>query len=235
AYQGMIGGKNGYTVHAGQTFVGAARRNGHTIIISLMRGVVLWQNAVKLLDWGFAADGKVKPIGTLVDPVDAKKKDEGGGGALPGNPLTGKHSSRGWALIAAGAGGAVLVAGGLVLVFRRRRRPATAGGPPAGPTPSPAGPPSADLNDPAGPNDPAGLNDLGGLNDGEGEPAARVPDPEPVHEPFPPDPFPAPGKASAPEPTPVPEPETASGPAASEGSVPPWEKAANTDEASPST
>jgi D-alanyl-D-alanine carboxypeptidase (penicillin-binding protein 5/6) len=147
AYRGMIGGKNGYTVAAGQTFVGAARRNGHTIIISLMRGVVLWQNAVKLLDWGFAADGKVKPIGTLVDPVDAKKKDEGGGNGVLGNPLTSKVSSTSTpflALIAAGAGGAVLVAGVLFLVFRRRRRHATAGGPPVEPTPVPEPEPNPD-------------------------------------------------------------------------------------------
>jgi D-alanyl-D-alanine carboxypeptidase (penicillin-binding protein 5/6) len=129
AYQGMIGGKNGYTEHAGQTFVGAARRNGHTIVISLMHGVVLWENVVKLLNWGFAADGKVKPIGTLVDPVDTKKKDEGGGGVLSNTPLISKSSPVRWTLIATGAGGAVLVAGGLFLVLRRRRRPAPVGSP----------------------------------------------------------------------------------------------------------
>jgi D-alanyl-D-alanine carboxypeptidase (penicillin-binding protein 5/6) len=139
AYQGMIGGKNGYTVHAGQTFVGAAHRNGHTIIVSLMHGVVLWQSIVKLLDWGFAAQGKVKPIGTLVDPVDTKKKDEGAGGVLPAGPLSGKNSPVQWTFIAAGTGLGLLLAGGLVLVLRRRRRPAAAGGP-AGDTSSSDGP-----------------------------------------------------------------------------------------------
>jgi D-alanyl-D-alanine carboxypeptidase (penicillin-binding protein 5/6) len=133
AYQGMIGGKNGYTVHAGQTFVGAARRNGHTIIVSLMRGDVLWANIVKLLNWGFAADGKVKPIGTLVDPVDTAKKDEGtggkGGGVLPVGPLKNESSSVQWTLIAAGTGLALLMAGGLVVLVRRRRRHVPAGEP----------------------------------------------------------------------------------------------------------
>ncbi|MGI8328655.1 D-alanyl-D-alanine carboxypeptidase family protein [Actinomadura scrupuli] len=135
AYQGMIGGKNGYTVHAGQTFVGAARRNGHTVIVSLMRGEVLWANIVKLLNWGFAADGKVKPIGTLVDPVDTAKKDEGtgdGGGILPVGPLKSKSSSVQWTLVAAGTGLALVVAGGLVVLVRRRRRHAPAGSPAEG-------------------------------------------------------------------------------------------------------
>src|SRR3954465_107551 len=36
SYRGMIGGKNGYTVAASATYVGAARRHGPTIPISLM-------------------------------------------------------------------------------------------------------------------------------------------------------------------------------------------------------
>src|SRR3954467_2857406 len=70
--RGMIGGKNGYTVAASATFVGAARRHGHTILISLMHAPPnFWSQAEKLLDWGFAADGKVVPVGQLVDPESA--------------------------------------------------------------------------------------------------------------------------------------------------------------------
>ena len=51
--------------------MGAATRNGHTIIITMMylpygRDAL----AVKLLNWGFKARGKVTPIGVLVEPLE---------------------------------------------------------------------------------------------------------------------------------------------------------------------
>ena len=68
-YRGDIGVKNGYTVAANATYVGAATRNGHTILITLMHAQpYFWDEARSLLDWGFKARGKVDPIGTLVDP-----------------------------------------------------------------------------------------------------------------------------------------------------------------------
>jgi D-alanyl-D-alanine carboxypeptidase (penicillin-binding protein 5/6) len=77
-YRGMIGGKNGYTVAASGTFVGAARRHGHTILISLMHAPPdFWPQARSLLDWGFAADGRVVPVGQLVDPVSPQSTDAG--------------------------------------------------------------------------------------------------------------------------------------------------------------
>ena len=70
-YHGDIGVKNGYTVKAGGTYIGAATRGGHTIIVTLMHANPnFWPQAKQLLDWGFAADGKVVPVGTLVAPVD---------------------------------------------------------------------------------------------------------------------------------------------------------------------
>lgn len=71
SYRGDIGVKNGYTVAAGGTYVGAATRGGHTIIVTLMHSNPdFWPQAKELLDWGFAAEGKVVPVGTLVAPVD---------------------------------------------------------------------------------------------------------------------------------------------------------------------
>ena len=71
SYRGDIGIKNGYTVAAGGTYVGAATRGGHTIIVTLMHANPnFWSQARELLDWGFAAEGKVVPVGTLVAPVD---------------------------------------------------------------------------------------------------------------------------------------------------------------------
>lgn len=75
-YPGMIGIKGGLTTKAGHTYVGAATRNGHTIIETLMLGGTdVFDQAAKLMDWAFAADGKVTPVGTL-----------GGGSKLSATP-----------------------------------------------------------------------------------------------------------------------------------------------------
>ncbi|MFA1543231.1 D-alanyl-D-alanine carboxypeptidase family protein [Actinomadura monticuli] len=125
AYQGMLGGKNGYTIAAQQTFVAEARRGGHTIVISLMRADrPPSPYAAKLLDWGFAARGKVRPVGVLVPPGDVKqaKKDGDSGGVLPDAPLASDDSSRRLLLFGGGAAGALLAMAVLFVVLRRRRR-----------------------------------------------------------------------------------------------------------------
>jgi serine-type D-Ala-D-Ala carboxypeptidase (penicillin-binding protein 5/6) len=70
-YPGAIGGKIGWTSAAGATYVGMASRNGVTLIVTLLHCPALTEvtSAEKLLNWGFAADGKVAPVGTLVGPV----------------------------------------------------------------------------------------------------------------------------------------------------------------------
>jgi D-alanyl-D-alanine carboxypeptidase (penicillin-binding protein 5/6) len=69
-YKGDIGGKNGYTVAADATYVGAATRHGQTIIVSLMHAYpIWWPMAADLLNWGFKANGKVTPVGKLVQPL----------------------------------------------------------------------------------------------------------------------------------------------------------------------
>ncbi|MCW2544323.1 MAG: peptidase D-alanyl-D-alanine carboxypeptidase 1 [Frankiales bacterium] len=69
-YPGAIGIKNGYTDRARATFVGAATRGGHTLVVTLMKTAPrYWPEAAALLDWGFAAQrAGVQPIGRLVDP-----------------------------------------------------------------------------------------------------------------------------------------------------------------------
>jgi D-alanyl-D-alanine carboxypeptidase (penicillin-binding protein 5/6) len=70
SYPGMLGGKNGYTVAAQASYVGAARRGGHTIIVAVMRDQAnFWPEVQALLDWGFAADGHAAAIGQLVGPL----------------------------------------------------------------------------------------------------------------------------------------------------------------------
>ena len=69
-YPGIIGVKNGYTTNAGNTLVAAARRDGRTLIVTVMNpqsGVynAVYNEATELLDWGFAAAGHTSSVGTL--------------------------------------------------------------------------------------------------------------------------------------------------------------------------
>lgn len=70
-YPGALGGKTGYTDDAGQTFVGAADRDGRRLVAVLMRGtrqpIAPWEQAAHLLDYGFATPPGTK-VGSLVDP-----------------------------------------------------------------------------------------------------------------------------------------------------------------------
>ena len=69
-YPGALGGKIGWTSAAGATYVGMARRHGVTLIVSLLHCPALIEITAgkNLLNWGFAVDGKVRPVGTLVGP-----------------------------------------------------------------------------------------------------------------------------------------------------------------------
>jgi D-alanyl-D-alanine carboxypeptidase (penicillin-binding protein 5/6) len=70
-YPGAVGGKIGWTSAAGATYVGMATRHGVTLIVTLLHCPALTEikSAEKLLNWGFAADGKVAAAGTLVGPL----------------------------------------------------------------------------------------------------------------------------------------------------------------------
>ena len=72
-YRGDLGGKIGWTTASETTFIAWARRDGHTLIVTLMHCVPLTEMryAAKLLNWGFAMDGKVTPVGTLARPLAA--------------------------------------------------------------------------------------------------------------------------------------------------------------------
>lgn len=54
-YRGAIGVKTGYTVEAGQCLVAAARRGGATYLAVILnsQGKAIWEDARKLLDYGF--------------------------------------------------------------------------------------------------------------------------------------------------------------------------------------
>jgi serine-type D-Ala-D-Ala carboxypeptidase (penicillin-binding protein 5/6) len=73
-YPGAMGGKTGYTDDAGQTFVGAANRDGRRLMAVLMHGtrqpIAPWQQAAHLLDYGFATSPGTR-VGTLIEPDPA--------------------------------------------------------------------------------------------------------------------------------------------------------------------
>ncbi|HET9876685.1 MAG TPA: D-alanyl-D-alanine carboxypeptidase, partial [Mycobacterium sp.] len=74
SYPGALGGKTGYTDDAGQTFVGAAGRDGRRLVAVLLHGtrqpVAPWQQAAHLLDYGFATAPGTR-VGTLIEPDPA--------------------------------------------------------------------------------------------------------------------------------------------------------------------
>ena len=65
-YRGTLGVKTGYTTEAKNTFIGAAKRKGRSLIVVIMQPVGHTATAAEaLLDWGFANADRVTPVGTL--------------------------------------------------------------------------------------------------------------------------------------------------------------------------
>src|SRR5215470_10784547 len=133
-YRGDLGGKIGWTTASGTTFIGWARRNGHTLLVTILHTKPLDEltYAARLLNWGFDEDGKVRPVGTLVRPLPAQPPKapqatrakarplpQSAKLALPGAPM----------LIGLGALLLAGLTGVTVLVITRRGR--RAGSPPA--------------------------------------------------------------------------------------------------------
>ena len=138
SYPGDIAGKIGWTSQARATYIGWARRGGHTLIVTLMHCTPLTEMvfAAKLLNWGFAMDGKVRPVGQLAAPLPARPA----GHPVPARPATAPRVARqvrasGFPAIPVAAGAAALlvvaalVAGIVTVVVRRPPR----GGSPPGP------------------------------------------------------------------------------------------------------
>jgi D-alanyl-D-alanine carboxypeptidase (penicillin-binding protein 5/6) len=115
--------KNGYTVAAQASFVGAAQRGGHRLIVALMHGEPeLWKDAAHLLDWGFRADGAVSAVGRLVDPVPPAMTTPPATSSASTSALE-RHPSKGLSLpvLPMAAGGGVVLAFGALRVRARRR------------------------------------------------------------------------------------------------------------------
>ena len=86
-YRGDLGGKIGWTTASKTTYIGWARRNGHTLVVTILHCKPLDEltYAARLLNWGFDEDGKVKPVGMLVRPLVRP---------LPGHPPKAPQAAR---------------------------------------------------------------------------------------------------------------------------------------------
>ncbi len=146
-YPGIAGVKNGNTTNAGATFTGVAERDGRVLLVTVMNPEKsdhneVYKETAKLFDWGFAAAGKVTPVGELVAPKGTEQAGEaganpstsatpgasgeaGGAGAKAGDrPVAAgavaEDGSRGmWTALAITGGVLVLLAAGAFLVNRR--------------------------------------------------------------------------------------------------------------------
>jgi serine-type D-Ala-D-Ala carboxypeptidase (penicillin-binding protein 5/6) len=128
-YRGAVGVKTGYTTLAGRTFVGAAERDGHLLIVSLMGIVESSETAAqRLLDWGFAHRDRIEPVGELVGPVARGEAKETATAPLATSVPTGAADaaaangpSSAWSVVLAAAVAAALALGALRLRAARRR------------------------------------------------------------------------------------------------------------------
>ena len=141
-YRGGIGGKIGWTVKSKATYIGMARRNGVTLIVTVLHCTPLEEITAgeHLLNWGFAADGRIRPVGTLVSALQpagrrvtpAKVARPAPGAAVHGSaaPLGSAAEARSGgddAGLAVGAAVAAAAVFGLAGLARYRRRKAISG------------------------------------------------------------------------------------------------------------
>ncbi|AZM57155.1 D-alanyl-D-alanine carboxypeptidase [Streptomyces sp. WAC 01529] len=125
-YPGLLGIKNGYTSHAGSTLISAAQRGGRTLVVTVMnpqRGGAraVYEEARSLLDWGFAAAGKVRPVGSLLPPPTAPRTASGPAHvAAQAGALALEPEDSDWPAVLMVVAGSLVVLAGVVVALRRR-------------------------------------------------------------------------------------------------------------------
>ncbi|MEU3555531.1 D-alanyl-D-alanine carboxypeptidase [Streptomyces fragilis] len=143
-YQGIAGVKNGNTTNAGATFTGVAERGGRVLLVTVMNPEKkdlnrVYKETATLLDWGFAASGKVTPVGELVPPASqvaaSASADPGASSAAvpagdqagAGDAVAADAGTAGplWIPLAIVGGVLVLLAAGGFLLHRRWPLPGT--------------------------------------------------------------------------------------------------------------
>ena len=139
-YDGALGLKNGYTVKAQQTFIGAARRGERAYVVTYLAGQTGgWRATADMLDWAFRYGPTLKPVGTLGAP--GQQRPSPSGEAPPDTAQSAPAADAAVAVDASGSaepagwdvggalrvgGGALVALAGLVIALRvravRRRR-----------------------------------------------------------------------------------------------------------------
>jgi D-alanyl-D-alanine carboxypeptidase (penicillin-binding protein 5/6) len=126
-YRGAIGLKTGWTTRARGTFIGAATRNGHTLVATVLHSEGdAWRDSAALLTWGFHSAGTAEPVGTLDAVADDSAAGGDGDSATQGPRSAGQAS--GTDAATAGTGGdslpwwlqTLVVVIGVVAVLRAR-------------------------------------------------------------------------------------------------------------------
>ncbi|MEW2447090.1 serine hydrolase [Streptomyces parvulus] len=122
-YPGLVGVKNGYTSHAGNTLIAAARRDGRTLVVTVMNpqdggGHAVYEEARSLLDWGFAASGRVEPVGSLARDEDLAPSGPEAAAPAPVVSAGPTGHEPGWPDTGAILGAAGLGAGVMALALR---------------------------------------------------------------------------------------------------------------------
>ncbi|MEU4872600.1 D-alanyl-D-alanine carboxypeptidase [Streptomyces sp. NPDC021608] len=125
-YPGLIGVKNGYTSHAGNTFAGAATRAGRTLVVTVLHPRSghnsVYEETAALLDWGFAQGSSVRAVGRLVDALSEGGTRVSSSGAGPHAGARGSSAGGGpggWDVL--GGAGAVVALGAAGAYALRRR------------------------------------------------------------------------------------------------------------------
>ena len=97
-YEGIIGGKTGYTSLAGNTLVTCAERNGVRLIAVILKSSQThYDDTKKLLDYGFAVAGSASgtPAGTNTSVSDAANNSTSNSSKPSGNTTSKNTSSSG--------------------------------------------------------------------------------------------------------------------------------------------
>jgi len=129
-YPGAIAGKTGFTDAARYTYAGAAERDGRRLVVSLMlaeqQPIPTWEQAARLLDWGFALTPGTPPVGELVAPgtvevLPSVRPDIPSTFALSPSAVSAAWDSAGSSVLPllGLAGGSVLIAVGTFVWARR--------------------------------------------------------------------------------------------------------------------
>src|SRR5829696_7758684 len=151
-YRGAIGLKTGWTTKARGTFIGAATRNGRTLVATVLHSEGdAWRDSAALLTWGFRSAGHAEPVGTLDALADDSASGGGSGDQTAQGPEAGdagqdaETSTAGtdgdglpwWLQTLVVVLGVLAVLRGRVLLRRRLRRARSRSRALAGPVPQP--------------------------------------------------------------------------------------------------